>query len=121
MPNFKSLRVWHDAMALAENVYAIVRTCPSFSNDYALKNQISRAVISIPSNIAEGDERGGVKEKIYFLNVSKGSAAEVITQLNLAYRLGYIDEATLNVLENQAEMIRASIKRLIKVRSTAHG
>jgi four helix bundle protein len=117
MGKFKDLRVWNDAMELAEKIYAVTKN-QAFSNDFALKNQITRAVISISSNIAEGDERGTNKESLHFFNIAKGSTAEVITQLNLAYRLGYIDLHTLSELENLAEKIRASLKNLIQKRTS---
>lgn len=115
MGKFKELRVWADSMLLAEKIYAATKL-PPFSQDFALRNQIVRAVISISSNIAEGDERGTNREAVYFFNVAKGSTAEVISQLNLAYRLGYFDLETLNELENQAEKISASLKNLIRAR-----
>ncbi|MBK7938572.1 MAG: four helix bundle protein [Lewinellaceae bacterium] len=88
MGNFKSLRVWNDAMDLTENIYRMTQE-PSFSRDFALKDQIRRAAVSIASNIAEGDERGTNRESVHFFNIAKGSAAEVITQLNIAHRIGY--------------------------------
>lgn len=116
MGKFKELRVWNDAMELAEKVYAITRT-NAFSRDFALCNQITKACISVPSNIAEGDERGTTKEAVYFFNVAKGSAAEIITQLNLAFRIGYIDQDLCHSLEDHAEKVIASLKKLIQARN----
>jgi four helix bundle protein len=116
MGKFKELRVWNDGISLAEKIYIITNDA-LFSKDYGLKDQIRRATVSISSNIAEGDERGSLKESIYFLNVAKGSAAEVITQLNIAYKIGYIDKTNFEILENETEKIRASLKNLIKARS----
>lgn len=116
MGKFKDLRVWNDAMELAESIYHITRES-SFSKDFALRDQIRRAVVSISSNIAEGDERGSNRECIHFFNIAKGSAAEVITQLNIAQRIGYVDSETLEQLENSAEKIRASLKKLIQSRT----
>ena len=115
MGNFKELRVWSDAIDLATGIYKITKRKP-FSSDFGLANQIQRAAVSIASNIAEGDERGTNKEAIRFFNISKGSAAEVITQLNIAYRIGYLDEITFRKIEDFTEKIRASIKKLIKAR-----
>ena len=121
MGNFKKLRVWQDGVNLAANIYHITRQIP-FSKDYGLSNQIQRAVVSISSNIAEGNERTTEKESIYFLNVAKGSAAEVITQLNIAYKIGYIKLDVFEKLEDQTEKIRASLKKLISARRrTADG
>ena len=115
MGKFKNLRVWQDAMDLAEGIYKITRR-GTFSKDYGLCHQIQRAVVSIASNIAEGDERGSSRESIHFFYIAKGSTAEVITQLNIAYRIEYIDKKTFEKCENQAEKIRASLKKLINVR-----
>ena len=86
MGNFKKLRVWQDSMDLVEGIYKITKN-KVFSKDYGLCNQIQRASVSVPSNIAEGDERNSDKESIHFFNIAKGSNAELITQLNIAYRL----------------------------------
>ena len=118
MGKFKELRVWQESIELAEKIYAITRVEP-FSKDFGLRDQIQRASVSISSNIAEGDERGTNREAIHFLNIAKGSTAEVITQLNIAFRIGYINIHELEDLENSAEKIRASIKNLIKVRSNS--
>jgi four helix bundle protein len=115
MGKFKDLRVWQDSMDLVEGIYKITKRT-AFSRDFGLANQIQRAAVSIASNIAEGDERGTNKEGVYFFNIAKGSCAEVITQLNIAFRIGYIDEAILSKCENQSEKIRASLKNLIKAR-----
>jgi len=55
-----------------------------------LSNQIQRAAVSIASNISEGEERASKKENIHFLNIARGSTAEVITQLNIAHKIGYL-------------------------------
>jgi len=116
MGNFKNLRVWEDGVKLSANIYHITRKEP-FVKDFGLCNQIQRASVSIASNIAEGDERGTNKEAIYFFNIAKGSTAEVITQLHIASRIGYINEEILERLENDCEKIRASLKNLIKVKA----
>ncbi|PHN07557.1 four helix bundle protein [Flavilitoribacter nigricans] len=115
MGNFKDLRVWQDAMELVVDIYQICRT-DAFARDYGLRDQLQRSAVSIPSNIAEGDERGTNKESIRFFNIAKGSVAETITQLLIAYRVGYLDEKELHQLEEKAEKIRASLKNLIKAR-----
>lgn len=115
MGNFKTLRVWQDAVELVEKIYLVTRK-PEFAKDFGLKDQIQRASISISSNIAEGDERDSNKECVHFFSIAKGSAAEVITQLNIAYRVGYISKEELESLEKLAEKIRASIRKLIQSR-----
>ena len=115
MGNFKELRVWQDAVGLAGRVYSITRE-GAFAKDFGLRDQIQRAAVSISSNIAEGDERGTNKDSMHYFNIAKGSAAEVITQLNIAFRIGYLDRNTFEEMENETERIRASIRKLIQVR-----
>ncbi len=109
MGNFKSLRVWQDAITLAADIYFFSNEIP-FSKDFNLADQIRRSVVSVSSNIAEGEERGSKKEAIYFFNIAKGSIAEAISQLHIAYKVGYIDQKSFDRLENQAEKIGASLK-----------
>lgn len=89
--SFKDLSVWQKAMSLVESVYQITNRLPH-EELYALTNQIRRAVISVPSNIAEGNARYSSKDYVRFLCIANGSNAEVQTQLMLCARLGYIDE-----------------------------
>ena len=112
MGNFKELRVWHEALNLAEDIYRLTSDEP-FSKDFGLRNQIQKAVVSIASNISEGDERGSIMESVYFLNVAKASAAEVLTQLIIAYRIGYVDDESFIGLEDDIEKIRAGLINLI--------
>ena len=88
---FEKLLVWQKAMELTGMVYAIVRQLP-VEERYALADQLRRAVVSIPSNIAEGNGRTGNKDYAHFLSIARGSLFETITQLELARRLHYIEE-----------------------------
>ena len=117
MGRFRELRVWQEALDLAEEIYKITKK-GSFMYDYGLRDQIRRAAVSVPSNISEGDERGTDKESVFYFNVAKGSIAETITQLYIAHRIGYIDQELFSDLENKAEKIRASLKKLITARKT---
>ena len=83
------LKVWQEAMALVKMIYESSSSFPVEEN-YGLKNQIRRAAVSIPSNIAEGAARTGTKEFLQFLSISRGSLSEVETQLLIAKDLGYI-------------------------------
>ena len=89
MNNYKNLVVWQKAMDLVLEVYRISKSFPS-SERYSLTDQLRRAVVSIPSNIAEGCSRRTGKEFAQFLYVARGSNAEVETQLEIACRLGYL-------------------------------
>lgn len=89
--NHKDLDVWKKGMDLVEEVYKLTANFPS-NEIYGLTNQLRRAAVSIPSNIAEGSARKGDKELLYFTNVATGSLAEIETQLLIGVRLKYIKE-----------------------------
>ena len=77
---YKQLIVWQKAMDLTVQIYRLVKLLPK-EELYALSDQMRRAAVSIPSNIAEGQSRYSNKEFIQFLNIAKGSNAELFTQL----------------------------------------
>lgn len=87
--DFEKLDVWRRGKALSVAMYRTLSDCP----DYGFRNQLTRAALSVPSNIAEGMERAGGAEKRYFLNVAKGSCAEVRTQLMVGQEIEYMDAA----------------------------
>jgi four helix bundle protein len=116
MGNFQKLRVWQLAKEIAVNIYRLTRT-KEFSKDYGLKDQIQRSAVSIASNIAEGDELGTDKLSIRYFYISKGSAAELMTQLIIANEIGYIDEITKSNLVNECDKTSAMLSKLIKARS----
>ncbi len=89
--NFKELIVWQKSMDLSEEVYRLTRSFPNHEL-YALTNQIRRAAVSVPSNIAEGQARNSTSEFCNFLSIARGSLAEVETQLLLAIRFNYLSE-----------------------------
>ena len=117
MSDYKDLNVWRESMDLVEDVYKIVKLFPK-EETYALSDQLRRAVVSIPSNIAEGQNRNTQKEFIQFLYMALGSASEVETQLIIAQRLNYVSDVQneLNNVSKVRKMINAlinSIKRKI--------
>ena len=87
---FKNLIIWQKAVELAESVYSLTHKFPSFET-FGLGSQLRRASLSIPSNIAEGSAKGHTKEYMQFLYQSRGSLAEVITQVELAKKFGYAE------------------------------
>jgi four helix bundle protein len=91
---FRKLEVWQLGMDAAESIYAITRGFPS-DERYAMTDQLRRAVVSIPSNIAEGNERRTRADHLHFVIQARASLAEVETQLELAYRFGYATEQDL--------------------------
>ena len=86
--NFRDLRVWQAAMVLAESVYEVTRCLPR-EELFGLSAQLRRAVVSVPSNIAEGHSRTGTGEHLHHLSIALGSLAEVQTQLELVQRLEF--------------------------------
>jgi four helix bundle protein len=113
---FRNLKVWQRAKVLAVQIYKITQVDP-FGRDYGLKDQIRRAAVSVPSNIAEGDERGSNKDAVRFFYIAKGSLAELQTQLEIAYEIKYLDKGRLNDLEEQCRIIGKMLGSLIKTRS----
>ena len=95
--SYRDLTVWQWAMRLAEGVYRATSTFPN-KEIYALANQLQRAAVSIPSNLAEGHARSSTKDYLRFISIAMGSLAELETQLELSARLNYIDEEKLGEL-----------------------
>ncbi len=110
MSDYKDLNVWKESMDLVEDIYRLVKYFPR-EEIYALSNQLKRAVVSIPSNIAEGQNRNTLKEFIQFLYIALGSVSEVETQILIAQRLNYIQNID-NELK-QITKIRKMINALI--------
>jgi four helix bundle protein len=104
MSGFRELKVWQKAKELAVQIYKVTQGGP-FSKDYGFKDQIRRASVSVPSNIAEGDERGSNKEAVRFFYIAKGSLAELQTQLEIAHEIAYLDELTVNELLDKSDTI----------------
>ena len=86
---YKRLIVWQKAMSFMVDVYKLVKQFPS-DERYALSDQVRRAVVSVPSNIAEGAGRSSNKDYAHFIAIARGSLFETMTQLEGAERLGYI-------------------------------
>ena len=94
--SYKELIVWQKAMDLVGEVYKLVKFLPR-EETYALSDQMRRAVVSSPSNIAEGQERNSSKEFAQFLSIARGSKAELETQLCICVRLGYLTEDQIRI------------------------
>ena len=108
--NYKELKVWQKAMDLTVEVYKLVKHLPK-EETYALSDQMRRAVVSIPSNIAEGQGRNSDKEFIQFLSIARGSLWELETQIEICLRIGYIDQSlaidTNNLIAEISKMLNA--------------
>lgn len=112
--NFKELRIWQQGISMVKNIYQITLDLPK-EEKYGLVQQIRRAAVSVPSNIAEGQVRG-TREFIHFLRISIGSLAELETQLLLASELRFLNKEQtspiLEDLESLSRQIRTLIQRL---------
>ncbi|MGN0854737.1 MAG: four helix bundle protein [Kiritimatiellia bacterium] len=96
---YKDLIVWQKGMELVEEVYRLIKAFPA-DERFRLGAQLSRAVVSVPSNIAEGYGRGSSSDYAHFLSIARSSLYEVETQLEIALRLGY-----LSVIESAQSLI----------------
>lgn len=90
---YRDLEIWQKSMAFVEDIYKAVRTFPR-EEQYGLSDQIRRAAVSIPSNIAEGFGRDSSTEFLRFLSIARGSLYEVSTQLEIAHRIGFLPSRT---------------------------
>jgi four helix bundle protein len=95
--SFEDLMVWQKGMEVVKQVYLVSRQ-GELGRDFALRDQLRRAAISIPTNIAEGFERSSRKEYVNFLNYAKGSTGEVRSLLNVAFDLGYLEPSQYEAL-----------------------
>ena len=114
---FKELLVWQRAKELAVLIYKTTET-GRVAKDFGLKDQMRRAAVSIPSNIAEGDERDTNKDAVRFLYIAKGSLAELRTQLEIAFEIGYIDRGLFDEIDVASASIGKMLGSLIKARTT---
>lgn len=109
----KTLQVWKQSMDLVIEVYRTTEKFPS-KEIYGLTNQIRRAAVSVPSNIAEGAARQTKKEFLNFLHIAQGSLSELDTQVELANRLDYLTDKTRNHLDSEMEQIDKMLTGLIR-------
>ena len=112
---FKGLIVWQKAIDLVKEVYSLTKQLPN-EEKFDLSSQIRRAVISVPSNIAEGNSRNTKKEYINFLGIATGSISEVWTQLIICNELNYFTDKQIQkavlLCEEISKMLNAMITKL---------
>lgn len=111
--SFTDLIAWQKARELTKHIYRITK-CQGFVSDFALKDQIRRASVSIMSNIAEGFDRAGRRDFHRFLVMAKGSCAEVRSQLYVALDAEYIEQDSFEKLLNQTKEVSRIIGGLRK-------
>jgi four helix bundle protein len=111
--NYRELTVWQKAMALVEEVYRLTRGFPS-DEKFGLTNQLRRASVSVPSNIAEGQGRRSRNQFVIFLRIARGSVQEVETQLMIAQRLNYASERQVEPMLQQLDEISRLLAGLLR-------
>ena len=115
---FRNLIVWQKAMDLVREVYRLSKTFPT-DERYALTDQLRRAVVSIPSNIAEGNGRASNADYGHFLAIARGSLYETMTQLQIAVNLGYVSGIDPE-LESLMSEIGSMLGSMLKKYGTLH-
>ncbi len=116
---FEDLKMWQEARQLTGKIYELTKK-PPLSKDFEMIGQLRRGLISITSNIAEGFERGGNREFIYFLSIAKGSSGEVRSQLYLALDQGYIEKQECEQIVNSLKVLSSMIGNFLKYLKDSH-
>ncbi|WP_158839715.1 four helix bundle protein [Polaribacter sp. L3A8] len=114
MHRYKDLKFWQLSRAFCTDIYIVTKTFPS-DEKFGLISQLRRAVVSIPSNIAEGTAKSSNKDFKRFLRISLGSCYEIETQLLISFDLGFIDKKELENLNNTLQQV---IKMMSKFNSS---
>ena len=114
MTTFRNLNVYIKSKELVKQIYELLKKFPR-EEQFALSDQLRRAIISVPSNIAEGSSRQSEKDQAHFYNIAYGSLMEVFSQLDIACDLGYISQEEFNQLESlineEAKMLSGLIAK----------
>lgn len=100
--SFERLVIWQKSRELVKQIYLLVSAFPR-EEKHCLSDQLRRAAVSVPSNIAEGSGRFSIKEKVHFIEIAYGSLMEVICQLTIANDLGFVEEVDLGRIRIIAE------------------
>jgi four helix bundle protein len=111
--SFEDLMVWQMGIELVKRIY-VMTSAGAFNKDFALRDQLRRAGISIPTNIAEGFERASRKEYLLFLNIAKGSAGEVRSLVRVALEVGYLEQASYLEIKNSVTALSSSLFNQIR-------
>ena len=109
--SFENLKVWKESRNLVCSVYSLIKKFPKYEL-FGLSDQIRRAVISIPSNIVEGNIKKSIKERLHFLEISYGSLLEVYCQLIISKDLGYITENELSDIKPKIDNVSFLLTKL---------
>ena len=115
---YRNLMVWQNGKTLAVNVYQLTKA-EAIRHDFSLIDQMRRSAVSVPSNIAEGDERKTDKDSVRFFHIAKGSLAELSTQLEIARDVGYFTSLQVEPLLVQYEELGKMLGALIRARNSS--
>ncbi len=115
MGNFNKMEVWKESRDLAIKIYHLTKG-GSFSSDFSFRDQIRRSAISVPSNLAEGEESLFEKVSIRFFSIASASLAELRTQLEIARKIGYIHESDYLPIAESMIVLSRRINKLIQYR-----
>ena len=105
MHNYNNLQIWQQAMDLVEDIYKLTASFPT-EEKFGLVSQMTRAAVSIPSNIAEGAGRNSDKDFAHFISIAIGSLYELNTQIVLSERLGYINQSQSQELQKKLDNLQ---------------
>jgi four helix bundle protein len=114
--DYKDLVVWQKGMQLAKDVYQLTQSFPA-EEKFGLVSQMRRAVVSVPSNVAEGQARNTTGEFVQFVSHAEGSLAELDTQIRLSIELGFCREATVKSIQEliiEEQKMLKSLRRSLK-------
>ena len=115
---YRSLVVWQKGKILATDIYRLTKT-EAIKRDFSLIDQLRRSAVSVPSNIAEGDERKSDKDSIRFFHIAKGSLAELATQLEIARDVEYFTTEQVEPLIAQCNELGKMLGALIRARNNS--
>jgi four helix bundle protein len=120
--SYKNLEAYKESKTLVKQVYALLKKFPK-EEQYALCDQLRRAVISVPSNIAEGSGRYSVKEQLHFIEIAYGSLLEVECQIDIAHDVKYVSDSEFVNVNNQIDKVSTLLSGLrnkrLSVKSSA--
>jgi four helix bundle protein len=106
--SFEDLEVWQRGCRLAVDIFQTFATC----RNRTMQDQVQRAALSVPSNVAEGYERNSNKEFVRFLNIAKGSCGELRTQLYISRKLDFVKKSDFDHLIGESKEISAMLHGL---------
>ncbi|NLP47432.1 MAG: four helix bundle protein [Clostridiales bacterium] len=114
--NYKKLIVWQLAKSLALDTYRITKTFPE-KERFGLISQMTRAAVSVPSNIAEGTSRRSAKDQIRFIEIAYGSLMELSCQIEISHELGYLDQEAFEEINAKIENLAVRLSNYRKAKN----